>query len=203
MKQGMLIVVSGPSGTGKGTVCTELLKETPELAYSISATTRQPREGEVDGKNYYFLTKEEFERRIGEGDFLEYANVYGNYYGTPLGKIQERRAKGEDILLEIDTQGALNVMKRCPDGLFIFLLPPSIHELESRIRGRGSETEESLARRLGNAKAEIEIGRKYKYVVVNDTVDQAVKRIKSILMAEHCRVDLNQEMFEVLEDEKK
>ena len=126
MKQGMLVVVSGPSGTGKGTVCEKLLAETPELAYSISATTRAPRAGEVDGKNYYFLTREAFEQKIQEGDFLEYANVYGNYYGTPLGKIQERRAAGEDVLLEIDTQGAMNVMQRCPDGLFIFLLPPSV-----------------------------------------------------------------------------
>ena len=134
------MVVSGPSGTGKGTVCGELLAQTPELAYSISATTRKPREGEVDGKNYYFMDKAQFEKMIEEGGFLEYANVYGNYYGTPLGKIEERLAAGEDILLEIDTQGALNVMKKCPDGLFIFLLPPSIGELERRIRGRGSET---------------------------------------------------------------
>ena len=203
MKQGLLIVVSGPSGTGKGTVCERLLNATPELAYSISATTRQPRAGEVDGQNYYFLTREQFEQKIQEGDFLEYANVYGNYYGTPLGKIQERRAAGEDVLLEIDTQGALNVMQRCPDGLFIFLLPPSLAELEQRIRGRGSETEETLARRLGNAKKEIQIGLRYKYVVVNDEVELAVGRIKSILTAEHCRVDLNTDLFEVLEDEKR
>ena len=203
MKQGMLVVVSGPSGTGKGTVCEKLLAETPELAYSISATTRAPRAGEVDGKNYYFLTREAFEQKIQEGDFLEYANVYGNYYGTPLGKIQERRAAGEDVLLEIDTQGAMNVMQRCPDGLFIFLLPPSLAELEQRIRGRQSETEESLVRRLGNAKKEIAIGLKYKYVVVNDQVELAVARIKSILTAEHCRVDMNQDLFEVLEDEKR
>jgi len=203
MKQGLLIVVSGPSGTGKGTVCERLLNATPELAYSISATTRQPRAGEVDGQNYYFLTREQFEQKIQEGDFLEYANVYGNYYGTPLGKIQERRAAGEDVLLEIDTQGALNVMQRCPDGLFIFLLPPTLAELEQRIRGRGSETEETLARRLGNAKKEIQIGLRYKYVVVNDEVELAVGRIKSILTAEHCRVDLNTDLFEVLEDEKR
>ena len=201
MSKGLLIVVSGPSGTGKGTVCSELLAQTPELAYSISATTRQPREGEVDGKNYYFMDKAQFEKMIEEGGFLEYANVYGNYYGTPLGKIEERLAAGEDILLEIDTQGALNVMKKCPDGLFIFLLPPSIGELERRIRGRGSETEESLARRMGNAKKEIGIGRKYKYVVVNDTVPNAVRDIKSILAAEHCRVEGNEHLFEELEKE--
>lgn len=201
MKKGLLIVVSGPSGTGKGTVCHELLAKTPELAYSISATTRAPRAGEQDGVNYYFLTKEKFEAMIAAGEFLEHANVYGNYYGTPLGKIEERRAAGQDILLEIDIQGALNVMEKCPDGVFIFLLPPSIEELEHRLRGRGSETAESLARRMGNAKKEIGIGRRYKYVVVNDTVDKAVQDIQAILVAEHSRVAANAHLFEELEAE--
>ena len=198
MKKGLLIVVSGPSGTGKGTVCSELLSQAQDLAYSISATTRQPRAGEVEGKNYYFMDKADFEKKIAEGGFLEYANVYGNYYGTPLAKIEERLAAGEDILLEIDTQGALNVMKKCPDGLFIFLVPPSLAELERRIRGRGSETAESLAKRMGSAKKEIEDGRKYGYVVVNDTVKKAVSRIMAIRTAEHCRVEKNQEIFEEL-----
>ena len=198
MNKGLLIVVSGPSGTGKGTVCSELLTQAQDLAYSISATTRQPRAGEVDGKNYYFMDKADFEKKIAEGGFLEYANVYGNYYGTPLAKIEERLNEGEDILLEIDTQGALDVMKKCPNGLFIFLVPPSIAELERRIRGRGSETEESLKKRMGSARKEIEDGKKYGYVVVNDTVKHAVNRILAIRTAEHCRVDKNQNIFEEL-----
>lgn len=193
-----MIVVSGPSGTGKGTVCGELLNQAKDLAYSISATTRKPRAGEVDGKNYYFMDKADFEKKIAEGGFLEYANVYGNYYGTPLGKIEERLAQGVDILLEIDTQGALNVMEKCPEGLFIFLVPPSLAELERRIRGRGSETEESLQKRMGSARQEIEAGRKYGYVVVNDTVKNAVQCIMAIRTAEHCRIERNQEIFEEL-----
>ena len=192
-----MIVVSGPSGTGKGTVCGKLLAETPQLAYSISATTRQPREGEIDGENYYFISREKFEEEIAAGGFLEYADVYGNYYGTPLKKIEERLNAGQDILLEIDTQGALNVMKKCPEGIFIFLLPPSMAELERRIRGRGSETTETLARRMGAAKAEIAAGRQYTYVVVNTTVNMAVKNIQSILIAEHSRVDRNDDAFDI------
>ncbi len=196
--KGLLVVVSGPSGTGKGTVCAELLKETKNLSYSISATTRQPRVGEVDGENYYFLTKESFEEKIRENAFLEYANVYGNYYGTPLGQLDERRESGEDILLEIDTQGALNVMNRCPDGVFIFLIPPSLHELECRIRGRGTESKDSLEKRLSSAEEEIRIGKKYQYVVVNDTVSKAVRQIQAILLAEHCRKEKDWKIEEVL-----
>ena len=164
MRKGLLVLVSGPSGTGKGTVCNLLREKHPELAYSISATTRQPRPGEVDGVNYYFYDKAKFEAMIEAGELLEWANVYGNYYGTPKQAVLDRLEAGEDILLEIDTQGALNVMEAMPEGLYVFLLPPSLEELEKRLRGRGTETEESIARRLGAAKEEIGRAVKYRYV---------------------------------------
>ena len=190
MKKGLLIVISGASGTGKGTVCKELLAREQGIAYSVSATSRAPREGEQDGREYYFRTREEFEQMIAAGAFLEYADVYGNYYGTPLAPI-------EDILLEIDTQGALNVMERCPDGTFIFLLPPSLEELQRRITGRGTETEESIARRLAAARDEIRLGKRYRYAVLNDTVEAATDRIQTILAAERLRSDMDLTQFEI------
>ena len=197
MKKGLLIVISGASGTGKGTVCKELLARERGVAFSVSATSRAPREGEQDGSEYYFRTRAEFEAMIAEGAFLEYADVYGNYYGTPLAPIEARRSAGEDILLEIDTQGALNVMERCPDGTFIFLLPPSLEELRRRITGRGTESEESLARRLAAARDEIRLGRRYRYAVLNDTVEDATARIQTILAAERLRADMNPTQFDM------
>ena len=197
MKKGLLIVISGASGTGKGTVCKELLARERGVAFSVSATSRAPREGEQDGREYYFRTRAEFEAMIAEGAFLEYADVYGNYYGTPLAPIEARRSAGEDILLEIDTQGALNVMERCPDGTFIFLLPRSLEELRRRITGRGTESEESLARRLAAARDEIRLGRRYRYAVLNDTVEDATARIQTILAAERLRADMNPTQFDM------
>ena len=197
MKKGLLIVISGASGTGKGTVCKELLTREPSIAYSVSATSRAPREGEEDGREYYFRTREEFEQMIADGAFLEYADVYGNYYGTPLAPIEKRRAAGEDILLEIDTQGALDVMDQCPDGTFIFLLPPSLEELRRRITGRGTESEESLVRRLAAARDEILLGKRYRYAVLNDTVEAATDRIQTILAAERLRADMDPAQFEI------
>ena len=197
MKKGLLIVISGASGTGKGTVCKELLTREAGIAYSVSATSRTPRAGEQDGREYYFRTRAEFEKMIAAGEFLEYADVYGNYYGTPLAPIEERRAAGEDILLEIDTQGALNVMERCPDGTFIFLLPPSLEELQRRITGRGTESEESLARRLAAARDEILLGKRYRYAVLNDAVEAATERIQTILAPERMRADMDPAQFEI------
>ena len=202
MRKGLLILISGPSGTGKGTVCDLLRKNHPEISYSISATTRQPRPGEQDGVNYYFYDKEKFQQMIDAGELLEWAEVYGNYYGTPKQKVLDRLNAGEDILLEIDTQGALNVMKAMPEGLFIFLLPPSLEELANRLKGRGTETEESLQRRLGAAVDEIKIAHNYRYVVVNDKVEAAEKAIAGIIEAEHHRTDLNEELLAGLQQWK-
>lgn len=199
MRKGLLILISGPSGTGKGTVCDLLRQKHPEISYSISATTRQPRPGEQDGVNYYFYTKEKFREMIDQGQLLEWAEVYGNFYGTPKQKVLDRLEAGEDILLEIDTQGALNVMKVMPEGLFIFLLPPSLEELAARLKGRGTETEESLHRRLGAAVDEIKLATKYRYVVVNDKVEDAQEAIANIIEAEHHRSDLNESLLAKLQ----
>ncbi|MFA6850506.1 MAG: guanylate kinase [Selenomonadaceae bacterium] len=200
--KGNLIVISGPSGTGKGTVCKQLLEEKREIAYSVSATTRKPREGEVDGVNYYFLAKNDFEKMIQAQELLEWAEVYGNYYGTPLKKIKEKLAEGKDVLLEIDTQGAMNVKKKFPTGVYIYIVPPSLTELSRRIRGRGTDSQESIMKRLKAASAEIKIGKNYEYVVVNDTVANAVRQIAAIVVAEHCKTERNLTLLRELEQEK-
>lgn len=186
--KGLLVVISGPSGAGKGTICKQLLQAN-NFWISVSSTTRQPRQGEVEGVNYYFLSKEEFKERIAKDDFLEYAEVYGNYYGTPKSKALEAIDKGQDVILEIDIQGALKVKESYPEGVFIFILPPSMEELKKRIINRGSETPESLMTRFKSAYKEINYISKYNYAVVNDTVEEAVKKIESIIVAERCRVD--------------
>ena len=195
--QGNIFVISAASGTGKTTLIARLLQHHSDIRVSVSHTTRAPRRGEENGKHYHFVSVPEFERMIEEGQFVEYAKVYGNYYGTPLAPIEARRSAGEDILLEIDTQGALNVMERCPDGTFIFLLPPSLEELRRRITGRGTESEESLARRLAAARDEIRLGRRYRYAVLNDTVEDATTWIQTILTAERLRADMNPTQFDM------
>ncbi|WP_315374037.1 guanylate kinase [uncultured Selenomonas sp.] len=198
MRKGLLVVVSGPSGAGKGTICQALLEKTT-LAYSVSATTRKPRAGEVDGESYYFLSVEAFEKMIEKDELLEWAKVYDNYYGTPLKKVEEKLTAGEDILLEIDTQGAMKVREKFPEGVYIFILPPSLTELERRIRGRDTETEDVLQKRLAAAIGEIEAGKCYKYVVTNDEVDSAVDSVCAILAAERRLVTRNGELFDEIE----
>jgi guanylate kinase len=187
-EKGLLVVISGPSGAGKGTICKALLEKN-DFWLSVSATTRYPRAGEVDGINYYFLDKEEFEKRIGKQGFLEYAEVYGNYYGTPRDNVLSAIESGKDVVLEIDIQGALKVKETYPEGVFIFILPPSMAELKKRIINRGSETEESLMTRFKAAYKEINYVSKYNYAVVNDTIETAVGKIENIIAAERCRVD--------------
>ncbi|WP_044642535.1 guanylate kinase [Risungbinella massiliensis] len=186
-QSGLLIVVSGPSGVGKGTVCNYLRGVMPDLAYSISATTRTPRVGEEHGVNYFFQTKDEFQEMIQKDELIEWAEYVGNYYGTPRRYVEETLAAGKDVLLEIEVQGAMQVKKHFPQGLFIFLAPPSLEDLRERIVGRGTETQESLTNRLAAASEELAQLSEYDYVVVNDQVEKASERIRAILTAEHCK----------------
>lgn len=188
MPQGLLLVVSGPSGCGKGTVCDLLRQRNRELIYSISATTRRPRPGEQDGVNYFFLTQKQFQNQVKEDGFLEWAEVFGNLYGTPRRWVEDRLARGRDVLLEIDTQGALQVKASYPAGILLFLLPPSMAELKRRIDGRGTENAAERERRFQAARQEIAQIRNYDYLVVNDEVTQAVLKIEAILLAERSRI---------------
>lgn len=187
-KKGLLIVVSGPSGAGKGTLCQEILSRREDLFVSISATTRTPRAGEVDGVNYFFKERKEFEDMIVEDAFIEHAEVYKNLYGTPKKYVLDKLNEGENCLLEIDIQGALQVKKKYPEGIYIFILPPSMKELKSRIIGRGSETPESLERRFSSAYQEIEFVNQYDYYIINDDIKSAANVMEAIIDAERCKV---------------
>lgn len=187
--RGSLIVLSGPSGAGKGTIHKELLEQDDNLRMSISMTTRSPRDGEVDGVDYYFVTEEEFKKEIKKGSFLEYAFVHGNYYGTPKAPVEKNLDAGHDVILEIDIQGALQVKENNEDGIFVFIMPPSMRELRDRLVKRGTESKEKIIDRFKTAYKEINEMSKYNYVVINDVVELAVEKVQAIILAERCRVD--------------
>lgn len=187
MDDGLLVVISGPSGAGKGTICSRLKEEFKDLKVSVSATTRKPREGEEEGISYFFINEEDFIKRINNDEFLEYAKVYGNYYGTPKSEVFRQLEEGNDIILEIDIQGALQVKKNYPKGVFIFILPPSLSELNKRIENRGTDSKEVIMKRMQCAYDELDYAFEYDYVVVNDEVETAVDKIKHIIFAEKNR----------------
>ena len=186
MNKGSLFVITGPSGAGKGTVLKEVIKSLDRLYFSVSATTRNPREGEVDGVHYHFLTKERFEELIAGERFLEYAQYAENYYGTPLDPVLEQLEQGNDVILEIELQGALQVKQRMPQAVLVFIAPPSFEELEARLRGRGTESEEVILRRLAIARQECANMDQFHYVVVNDEVADAAERLRAVILSRRC-----------------
>ena len=186
-KHGKLYVISGPSGTGKGTICAEILKEIGN-EFSVSMTTRAPRPGEVHGREYFFVTKEEFEANIAAGGFLEHAKVFDHYYGTPKDMVINRLERGYNVILDIDVQGGLQVKRMMPEAVLIFILPPSMEVLRARLEGRGTETPEDVEKRLGQAINEIKLIGEYDYYLVNEYLEESVARIKSIMTAEESRV---------------
>jgi len=185
--RGLLLVISGPSGVGKGTLCQALCRQIDSIVLSVSATTRPPRAGEEDGVHYFFVSPERFQEMIARDELLEWAQVYQDYYGTPRGPVTRLLADGRDVILEIDVQGALQVKEKAPEAVLIFICPPSVAELERRLRRRGTDSEEQIVNRLEWARTELEAVPKYDYVVVNDHLEAAVAKIKAIIVAEKCR----------------
>ena len=196
-RKGTLFVLTGPSGVGKGTVLGKFFEKygKDEFFFSVSATTRKPREGEIEGVNYYYKTHEEFRRMIDNGEFLEYAEFCENMYGTPMAPVDEELSKGKNVILEIEVEGGLNVMERRPDATFIFVAPPSFEELERRIRGRNTETEEVIAQRLSKARWELSKMGEYDYIVVNRDVETACDQLRAIVDAEGLRASNNQKFI--------
>ena len=202
--RGLLIVLSGPSGVGKGTV-RKALFEMPEqeFVYSVSMTTRAPRPGEVDGVDYYFVSREEFERQIASGNLLEYAEFVGNYYGTPKDKVEEQLNKGKEVILEIEVNGAFQVREKCKDAVFIFLVPPTRRALYDRLKSRGTECEERILARINKANKEFKLAHQYDYIVVNDEIYNAADRIMAIIRAEHAKTFRSiHQYLKLIEEEK-
>lgn len=201
--QGILIVVSGFSGSGKGSIMKELVKRYDSYALSVSATTRQPRKGEVDGREYFFKTREEFEKMIAKEELIEYARYVNNYYGTPKAYVEEQLAAGKDVILEIELQGALKIKKKFPEALLLFVTPPSVEELKRRLVCRGTETAEVIEQRMKRAVEESEGMESYDYYVVNDELDTCVEDVHRIIRVEHAKSMRNREFAEQIKRELK
>ena len=193
--KGLLIVVSGPSGAGKDTICHKLIKENSNIWMSVSMTTRKPRPLEKDGVDYFFVSSEEFENKINDNTFLEYASYNDNYYGTPKDKVEEKLNEGKDVILVIDINGAINIKKIIPSALFIFIMPPDMETLKNRLIGRKTESKDKVVQRFITAYNEVNNYKKYNYVVVNDKVEDAVNKVKSIIQSEKCRVDRIEDIY--------
>ena len=189
MTAGKLFIISGPSAVGKGTIVKRITDSDENIRVSVSATTREPREGETGGVSYYFMTDGEFQKSVKEGGFLEHASVHGHYYGTPKAPVMSQLEEGHDVILEIDVQGAMQVKESCPEGVFIFILPPSLDELRSRILHRGTESQEDIEIRMNAAEKELEYLPHYDYCVVNEDLDKAVESVKKIIETVHWKVD--------------
>ena len=202
-ERGTLVVVSGFSGAGKGTVLAQVLARRPDLYFSVSFTTRAPREGEQDGVNYHFVTREEFQARIGRGEFLEYAEYVGNYYGTSMQVIREKLERGIDVVLEIEIQGAMKIKEKIPDTVLIFVTPPTIQELKDRLVGRGTETQEVIESRLKRASEEAEGIESYDYLLVNDVVEDCVDELHEIILSERRRASRNEEFIRTIQKESR
>ncbi len=189
MSKGLLFVVSAPAGCGKDTILEQVLAKTENVGYSVSATTRAPRPGEIDGVHYHFHTRESFEKMIEEGAVLEYTEYIGNYYGTPRKAVEDMLSEGKDVILKIEVEGAMNIKKLFPECCLVFILPPSMAELERRLRKRGTEDEETILRRTAQARNEIDTAVNYDYFVVNDALEDAVDDLIAVIRAEKCRKD--------------
>ncbi len=199
-RKGLLIVVSGFAGSGKGTMMKRLVEEYEGYALSVSMTTRKPRPGEVHGREYFFVTKEEFEQKIREGGLIEYAPYVENYYGTPREYVEKQMAAGKDVVLEIEIQGALKVKKRFPDSVLIFVLPPSVEELYRRLKNRGTETEDVIRKRMSRAAEEASMIGRYDYIVINDGVEESVRKLHSLIEAAHSSPGGNEEFIRGIRD---
>ena len=201
--RGLLVVVSGPSGVGKGTIMRPFMERNQNVKYSVSATTRAPREGEIDGVNYHFVTKEQFENLIENDEMLEYARYSRNYYGTPRSYVEEKLSEGKNVILEIEIQGAMKIKEKIPEAVLIFVTPPSVDELRRRLEGRGTETQEVIESRLSRAAEEAEGMEDYDYLLVNDDLEECVNELHRIISSERCKTQRNTEFINRIQEESR